>query len=152
MEKQHAEQPDDDEQPQASTSSGKPRRRAVASRPQRPCPVAGCPSVNADLRRHLKCCHRSLSADEINELVRTRLQMEVESHRGKTRRRAASSRYQKPCPVAGCTSLNTDLRKHLLCCHRSLSTEDMDEMVKNQPRRRPVKPIKRLKNVSRYFK
>jgi hypothetical protein len=146
MERQETgRQPEDDEQqPQTSTSGGKARRRTAASRTQRPCPVDGCSSVNTDLRKHLKCCHRTLSAVDVDELVKERLHSLVESHKGQTRRRAASTRYQKPCPVSGCSSVNTDLRKHLVCCHRALTTEEIDQLVKSQPRRARAVPVKRL--------
>lgn len=99
---------------------GKTRVRAASARNQKPCPVNGCPSVDTDMRKHLKCCHsHELSTDEVDRLVKAQPRKKRHDsaagtsrsvNAGKTRRAAANVRRQKPCPMEGCPLENTDLR------------------------------------------
>jgi hypothetical protein len=52
----------------------------------------------------------------------------------KPRQRTATSRNQKPCPVSGCLSKNTNMKKHLRCCHPLLTEADIKKLISEQPR------------------
>lgn len=58
---------------------------------------------------------------------------------GVPRKRVATSRAQKPCPLCGTPS--TNLRRHLDRCHIDLSKSEKEELVRRQAcQRRPRKP------------
>lgn len=69
--------------------AGVPRNTTSTTRPQKPCPIVGCPSMNANMRKHFRSCHKELTAAEMDELIR-----------GQVRRRRTSTRRQQNVDLA----------------------------------------------------
>lgn len=41
----------------------------------------------------------------------------------------------KQCPVSGCPSRNTDMKKHLAHCHKMLTAQEIADLVRALPRK-----------------